>query len=201
MVLNKGSYHPKDKYTTHIAKNNMTEINNMLYYHEPFNDTVFSIDTQGNLYCDFILNFGKYQLPKELLLKENEDKKASAWGNDYYAMFVGNFIPAQDFLYFSFSMKGYLYQAIYAFQSKKIVCGKFVNDDLYHCFTLGNIMTGTENTLIGYLDAYYFKEVYSTMSKKDWLEKTQNPSLVSFLEGINEEDNPVIVFYELNENE
>jgi hypothetical protein len=196
VVQKKGAYRELDKYILFTAKNNMIAVNNRLYYHEPFKDTIFSVDKKGDLYYDYVLNFGKYHLPEELLLKENENQLRKSSELEQ-AMFIGNYVPVNDFLYAGFALKANLYHVIYSEFSQSIWCGNKVFDDMFYCFQLNNILAGSENTLIGYEHAYVFQDIYKSRTKEDWEKIVKDTTFISFMDNLDEEDNPVIVFYEL----
>lgn len=198
VIHNKGAYRAKDVYVSILAKNNLFSTENNLYYHEPLNDTIFSINRKGNLFYDYIVNFGKYKLPKEYWLEENHREFSKAWRSKEYAIFFGEIVPTPNYLYFNFTMKESLYHAIWSHKTGAISVGKNTIDDMYYFFPLSdNILTCSGDVLIGSIETHYLVEKFQAFPKQEWLEATKDSTFVNFLDDLDYEDNPVLVFYHL----
>ena len=141
VVEAKSAFREKDKYTSYTAQNNTVYSNNTLYYHQPFNDTVFSMNKDGQLQYDYIFNFGKHTMPKEFLLTENYARMRNISKSEPYVSFIGNFVPTNDCIYTSFSTKGIVFNCFYFVKSQKLFYGGCADDMYYLSFSLDNVLT------------------------------------------------------------
>lgn len=196
-----GAYREKDKYTNLISKNNMDCYNNKLYYHEPYNDTVYRIYTDGIVHYDYIFSFPNNELPEELLLKTNRKKLTEAIdinSNKNYVANSFNPIITDDFLYSNISVNSKLYKIFFSNRTNnfKLTSGTFNAKSAILFRPFSNILNCEGNTLIGYQEALElcnrFKQI-KNCNELNLLDK----KIIEFAESVKKTDNPILVFYKL----
>jgi hypothetical protein len=62
---------------------------------------------------------------------------------------------------------------------------------------MDNILACAGNTLIGSAESSFLADQYARHAKEEWMKHLNNINLVSFLEKLKDDDNPVLVFYHL----
>lgn len=197
VVKNKNAFREKNKYENYLA-HNLVSSGKSLYYKEPLNDTIFQIEKDGTLLSDFIVDFGKYKLPDKYLLEENKRERRRIVKDEYYAMFVDQFFPMDDFLYFSFSLKSTLHHVVYSYKTGKIFDGGNTLDDTFYTFPIENILTCKDNKLIGTVDCDELVDWYKRCSQDgNWVNLVKDNIFKNFMSRLDYELNPLIVIYEL----
>lgn len=198
VVKSINAYRAYNKYTSVTSKNNLNRFNNNFYYHEPLNDTIFSIRDDGKLLIDYIFDFTKFKLDNKYKLKENKDKFLKIWKSEDKALFFGDYVATTNFLFYTFTMKGLGYRGIYSKLSKKNIVSSTVFDDINYSVPLNNISTCLGDTLIGSVSSDYLLHNYSYYSKDEWM-KHVDASYVDLMSNLNKGDNYVIFLYVLKD--
>lgn len=196
------AFREKDKYTNLISENDMNFLNQKLYYHEPYNDTVFMVSPDGNLYDDFKFSFPKNKLPPELLLRKNFKQKIRDTSPNSTKNYVENYsfpIITQDFLYTKITVNSRIFNVFYSLKTNNVIIdNQFNQNDSPIMFfpPFNNILNCEGNTLIGYTDASNLHERFELVQKYDEMHLLSD-ELIEFFKDIKEIDNPIIVFTKL----
>ncbi len=194
------AFREKDKYVSRLSKNNMDFFNGELYYHEPFNDTVFRVSSSGDIYYDYIFSFPKNKLPKDLILSKNSAKLRKA--TDYkstknYVTISQNPIVTKDFLLMPIGVNSRVFYILYSEESDNVIVdnGSFYNNGLPLLFfpPFYNILNCSENTIIGCLNPRYIAERYEIIKQVDELHLLSD-ELNDFAKDVKETDNFIITF-------
>ncbi|MDR2835402.1 MAG: 6-bladed beta-propeller, partial [Bacteroidales bacterium] len=170
VLSNSGFYRPKNKYISFIEENNFFPYKDKIYYHPPFNDTIYSINADHHISVEFIMDFQKKKLPDDYLLKENEKKLLKMMDTNQYAIFPGNYVPTEDYLYFQYSIEHLVYKGLYSNRTKKIIIGNSFFNDINYIFSYDNIIASTDNNiLIGYMQSYLIEDSFDKHARNDWV--------------------------------
>lgn len=196
-LRNRGFYRMKDKYENFISENNFFLQNEKIWYHPPFNDTIYSIWSDNSFQAEYVMDFQGRKLPEVFLLKENHRERQKAIDTDNYVFFPGDYVPTKDYLYFNFSIEHVMYQAVYSRQTKECVIGNGFYNDINYIFQYSNIISSMDdNVLVGYMQSYLVDEAFSQHSMEKWsgiIGKT-NAQIVG---SIKSEDNPILLFFHI----
>lgn len=196
-LRNRGFYRMKNKFENFLSENNFFPQNKKVWYHPPFNDTIYSIGSDNNFQAEYIMDFQGRKLPEVFLLKENHRERQKAIDTDNYVFFPGDYVPTKDYLYFNFSIEHVMYQGLYSRQTKECVIGNGFYNDINYIFQYSNIISSMDdNVLVGYMQSYLVDEVFSQHSMEKWsgiIGKT-NAQIAG---SIKSEDNPILLFFHI----
>jgi hypothetical protein len=136
-------------------------------------------------------------LPREMLLKENRNRLRDATQNEPYMKFTGDFVPTDNCLFIRYSRASYVYYLFYFVEPQKLFYG-LTSDDVYLSFSLSNVQTSINgNTLVAVTNAYEFDLI--KRADVEWRAEKLSSEFIEFLDSVNLEDNPFVVFYHLKE--
>ncbi len=198
------AFREKDKYVSFLSKNNMDFFNGELYYHEPFNDTVFRVSPYGDIYYDYIFSFPNNQLPPELLLKKNSAKRLKATSPESTKNYVENSanpIVAKDFLFVPVSVNSRVRNIFYSSKSGNVIVdsGPYESNlPILFSPPFSNILNCNGNIIIGSLDAHYLTDRYELAKRFNELHLLSN-ELIDFAKDVKETDNLIITFSKLKD--
>ena len=196
-LRNRGFYRMKNKYENFISENNFFPQDEKVWYHPPFNDTIYSICSDNSFQTEYVMDFQGRKLPEVFLLKENYRERQKVIDTDNYVFFPGDYVPTKDYLYFNFSIEHVMYQGLYSRQTKECVIGNGFYNDINYIFQYSNIISSMDdNVLVGYMQSYLVDEVFSQHSMEKWsgiIGKT-NAQIVG---SIKSEDNPILLFFHI----
>lgn len=196
-IDHRGFFHPKDKYISFFYEKSFYPFAHKVFYNPPFNDTIYSISPEHRIQAEYILEFPKGKLPERYILQKNT-KEFDKKGGDY-ALFMGDYVPTEDFLYFQYSVNNRFHQVIYSKKSKKYVKGNLIFNDINPPFSFGHILTSVENNiLVGYVHAYEIKEHFDSVHRSEWV-KHMGEEYTQIVESIKSEDNPILLFFKIKE--
>jgi hypothetical protein len=195
-----GMYRKKDKYLNLLPNRIINHTNGNNYYHELRHDSIYSVDSTLTAQLEYVVDFGKYTPKPEAFL----DRKlySEMHNNEKYA-FGYNVVVLSNYFYYSFTVNRYLYHLIYSKRQKKSHYGAIIDNDINTIFTLDNILNAIGDTLIGYSDAMHILQAYENLPE-GYLDDALNchgypikKDIENFCNGMNMDDNPVIMFYVL----
>ncbi|GHS91507.1 hypothetical protein FACS1894174_00640 [Bacteroidia bacterium] len=200
VIRKKGFFREKDKYNSILIDANYIADSNKIYYHPPYNDTVFSIGSDNRITPEYAIDFGNKKLPEYYLLSKNRKAfyKVSE-EEDKYAVFSGDVLPLSDYFYFGFTLKRLMYKCIYSKKSGKLITGNGLINDINYIFTFSNILTSINgNTLVGYNQSYDIAENRKKNSREVFV-KYIGERYTAITDSIKPDDNPILVFYKLKD--
>lgn len=173
-----------------IGKNRYTDYNNRVLITPPVGcDTIYSIDNQ-KLKIAFKVDFGKYNLPIDLLkgttMEEGRKVIANMMYNTDYCLEISNIVETNKYLYFQFSQKGNVMQGLFSKSTGKCVTG------LLHPFT--KIVCAENDLLIAMVDPILLDYCIKNIDKNNVSQELKSAFLkMSF----NIHDNPIAIKYSL----
>ncbi len=192
-------YRKKDKYIPYLQKNTLACYNGSVYYRKSLGDTIYSLTPDGEVFCDYILDFQDKAMPQRLLEKENErefDKEANERSN--YA-FMDGYAITPDYIYANCSLNKLVYHLFYNLSSCKVWLASVFPNDINYFFPFRIPVGAVDNTLIGYVQAYEIYEDFHKVSEKAWAEipEKKRREIFATCENLKMEDNPIVLFYVL----
>lgn len=200
VINKKGFFREKDAYSSIFIEENFSSHGELVYYHPPYSDTIFSINSKNHITPVYYIDFGKKKLPNHYLLYKNKKELRKVSDENKYAIFGGVSVDTQDFLYFEFALKSLVYNCIYSKESNQLTIGNTLNNDINYIFSFNNILTCIDkNTLVGYNQPYNIAESFKEHSREEWV-KHIGEEYTRIAESINSDDNPILVFFKLKEN-
>lgn len=174
-----------------------------LYYWNHYNDTIFKIDgktfSPGYLFSD-----GDFRLAEKYILGQNPEK---------HSFFPERFVDTKDYLFFFYDYKKYLYTSFYDKSSRQFFSINSTNDIEKRWAGPGIIndidgglpfapFTSFSNEgselLLGWNFAYEFKN-RETSKSLHLKYPDRKKALKKLVNGLNENDNPVLVVVKLKE--
>lgn len=87
-IKERGFYRKRGKYSSIISDYNFAELDGRLYYHPPYSGKIYEVSYDGKFNLNINLDFGKRQLPEELLLEENWNEFKDESAEDRYFFFL-----------------------------------------------------------------------------------------------------------------
>jgi hypothetical protein len=197
-----GAYREKDKYRTIPLKNNMNVFNGRLYFHAPYQDTVYYVSPDGKMEIEYI-----FQLPNTLPYHYTLSKNSKAYDTEVlqispnaYIEFRNSPVVADDFLVTYFSL-GYEH-GLLIYSNKtgnaRIFNGRAHQDNHLFFNPLANVIGCEGNTLIGYNMGAHLLERVQIFRKENSYHAIPE-AMKEFYRNINLNDNLVLVFYKLKE--
>jgi len=192
----RGAYRGNDLVTNFLSRNNLDQFNDKIIYHEPYSDSIFSIYTKGIIKPVYVIDFKKNLIIPKDIFKNNNRKKLIKTFNEEYAVFFGGQIVTEDFLYFPYSIKGSVYHVFYSNNTKKVVSGNRIINDINYIYDFSNAIQCNENTLIGYMNASIVVENMLRINNDKIFNKIEE-ELKLDISKLTSSDNPVLVFYRL----
>jgi len=196
ILRKRGFFRPKNMYKSLFVEDNFCIVENKVYVHPPFSDTIFSVSQANEINIEYILDFGKRKLPIEFTLNQNNKKFNSACEDNFYMIFPGRYVVLNDFVYFEFTKKNVAYRALYSKSTGKLNLGNCIFVDLAPIFPIQNIVTGYKNILVGYIQPYDIVNNLKKIKKEQWSEKL-GKKYAHIADELKEGDNPIILFYYL----
>lgn len=157
--------------TFSYRKENYLSCNSSYVYFNPLNsDTIYEVHPKY-LSPKYILNFGNYKTPSEIVNKYVTANDPNGLINsDYNHMGISDFCMTEDYVIFKYLIGKSVKMAIYSNNSNKIIyCDRFWKCDSYL------------NTLIG-VKKYDNKRFYSITSISDALRIKQNEEILGILD-------------------
>lgn len=193
VLTHRGFFREKGLYRSYLMENDFSNKNDIVYYHPPYGDTIFSISKANTINIEYIFDFGKKQLPTHYLLNKYQDDFNKVSNENNYIFFYGNFFDLNNLVFFEFIKKHTVYKGIFSKASKKLILGNVIVNDVSSILLFDNILKSRNNTLIGYAQA---PDILNMVPKdrnawSKWVEKKHIP----IIETMSIEDNPVILFY------
>lgn len=195
-IKKRGFYRKRGKYSSIISDYNFAELGGRLYYHPPFSGKIYEVTDDGRYNLNIHLDFGKRQLPEELLLEENWKEFKDKSDENQYSFFLGEYLFVNDIVYFAYTLQHTLYRCFYSLKNKKAVRSSVVRNDIIPIFPFSNLLGVDGDCIVGYVqtnDIVAAREHYST---EKWLELVGEKS-AGIAKQLNEEDNPVLIWFHL----
>lgn len=173
-----------------IGKNRFSDYNNKVLITPPFGcDTIYSIDNQ-KLKIAFKVDFGKYNLPidliKETSIEESRKVIANMTYNTDYCLNISNIIETNNYLYFQFSQRGKIMQGLFSKSTGKCVTGSL------HPFT--KIMCAENDLLIAIVDPILLDYSIKNIDKSNVSQELKSAFMIM---SFSIHDNPIAIKYSL----
>lgn len=162
-------------------------INNKIYI-TPLQQNKIFIYNQDEVEEKYTLDFGKYNLPKEIfpddLSRENKIKKLM---NSHYVYFISNYCETDKYLLFTSIVNSKLIYFFYNKHDNVTFCTNRIVDDVLNigfpnCFTTDN------NFIYGIFDSYHIELVKPYIN---------NNKLKAIIKQMNSFSNPIVIKYKL----
>ena len=199
LLKNRGFYRPKNKYISFISENNFYPYKGKIFYHPPFNDTIYSIQKNNRLQTEYVIDFQKKKLPAQFILQNNKNELTKVSDTDLYAIFPGNYVPTDDYLYFDFSIKHLVYRGIYSNKTGKTRIGNTFFNDINYIFPYDHIIySAGNNILVGYMHSHTIGNNFEKYPRSGWVKQIGEEN-TQIAESIKSEDNPVLLFYKIKD--
>jgi hypothetical protein len=179
----------EDQKTNLISTNSFSVFNSLLYFRRYCNEKIHCIDKDGNIseFCNLKFDV-KNKIPEELLV-EDMFKIENQIREHNYARVYQYFI-LKDYIYFEIKSRE-KHLLLYSKKTGrvKLINAKNIVNDLDETGSDINISGSVyeSNTLIGYVCAH---DIVENMENSD-------VKITPLSQNINEEDNPVIVYYKI----
>ena len=196
VLSHRGFKRQKNLYQSLFVENNFSKSSGRLFFHPTYSDTIFALDENGFINEEFIIDFGERKLPGSLTLRENIKEFECISKENFYIIFSGNYVVLNDYLYFTFTKRNSVYHAFYSKFRANIIVGNAILNDVAPIFNLQHILTGKENTLIGYVQSADIVTGFKEVKRSLWVDKI-GEKYTRIAEQIEEEDNPILLFYHL----
>ncbi|MCL2651079.1 MAG: 6-bladed beta-propeller [Candidatus Azobacteroides sp.] len=198
-INNRGFFRSNNKDNNHIVENNFYSYKDKVFFHPTYNDTIYSISPNYHIRAEYIIDFPNGKLPERYLLKENKKELLKNINEGPYAIFSGNYVPTDDYLYLEYTTKNQLSRVLYSKKTNKIIIGSKVSNDINQIFQFNNIRTSTDqNVLVGYMQAYLISDLFGKYSRNEWV-KSIGEKNTRIAESIKIEDNPIILFFKIKD--
>lgn len=195
VVTRRGFYRKKDTYQNLVNNHNFFAIDNLVYYHPNYNDTIYSITSDGEVKVEFAVDFGKKTVPEELRNGKNERKKEEMEATDRYSFMGGDFYLTDDYLLFKYTKAHSTVDCIYSLST-----GKLVSIAPRHGFfplVFLNVIGSTKDSFIGCL---YPHIIFGDL--EHWQNIPRDSLVSEFGEQLTDlglslkiDDNPLLTFY------
>ena len=162
-----------------------------VFFTWPFDYTIYTIQ-EGKPQPCYTLDFGKQSLPDELLELESDDFLKSC-DEEKYIYTIRDIVANEDYLLFKTNPWIFILDR----KEKKLMSCGIIKNDL-HLYDFGYLpVSGTEK-LVQVYPAYRFKSQLEDVVKRDELPKNKlGEEAARIYNEIDEEDNPVLLFYQL----
>jgi hypothetical protein len=197
VLKSRSFYRPKDKYISHLSEYNFSPYKESVFYHPLYNDTIYSI-RDSCLQAEYVIDFQEKKLPERLTLQENSREYRNAYNTAQYAFFSGNYVLADDYLYFEYSI-GPIHRGIYSNKTGKAIIGNGFMNDVCGILPYQNILTSIEgNILVGYMHSHQIGDHFKKADRPKWVERFGEEA-TQIAENIKSEDNPILIFYKIKD--
>jgi len=196
-INDRGFFRPDDRDNNFIIENNFYSYKDKVFFHPTYNDTIYSISPDRLIQAEYIMDFPNGKLPEQYLLKGNEKALLKNTNEGPYAIFPGNYVPMDDFIYFEYNTKTRIYRVLYSKKTNKIIVGSIFNNDINYIFQYNNILTSTDhNVLVGYMQSYIISDIFGKHPRSEYVKQIGEEN-TRIGESIKSEDNPIILFFKI----
>lgn len=163
--------------------------NEKMYYYESYRDTIYSLTGGEAGDATYLIRQGKYKRPGTDV--DNPEKHIR----------IGEIVECNRFLFFSIGLHNSLYYAAYDKTTGKVKLNKFdkfFNNDIDGGFLWLYNETSNKQEGFHYTFPYLAKERIESLSAQNkGYDKEKNRKLRQFIEGLEEDDNAFICFFDL----
>lgn len=184
---------PIESYLEHHAISSsryMAVYGKKIYFHPPLTTNIYTYDLEnGNSILRYEIDFGT-DMPDALFFQQNFNSIGRAYKQQGYPRYLG-FSQNSEYLNISFNAHGLDYHYFINEESKEVIGtskDRFIDD--IHCGGL-NIKGVVDDSFFGWFDSYEFKVMVEENREK----YLRNDRLIGFVDGLEENDNPIIVKY------
>ena len=192
--------------------NNFSKYKNNWSFFHSYNDTVYEILDTKNVVPRYLVDFGKYKIPKQILMKKFKDAKELGLTilKSNYVYRFGNFREFENIIFFSFIHNLKRYHVYYSKLSRELRCFNTLiidldNSNLEISLQINDkALAAYENNLIFILEPHEFVSIIDnkkkSMPQKDWYKfKEKNHHLIDLYESTTNMDNPILMFFEIKD--
>lgn len=197
-------YQKKDK--SEANDFGMLMVNNLAVFEDSISFTHWPNDTVYHLSADtllprYMIDFGDHNIPKnQFKQKTSNEVFHMAYNSPEYAFGINTFCETEDFVLFTYFYKSSAHQVFYNKKSKSLVAPDFLLNDIdgmtfnAPIVTKGNMFVSAiwPSELI---DFYNNQSEYPSYRTTDESRK----KLEKFIEGVNADDNPILMFTKLKD--
>jgi hypothetical protein len=160
-------------------------------------DTVYQYVDNKTVRAKYYFDISKHTFPEKFLLKADFGEVSDASKENDYFMFEGNFSETKDHLYVRFSNRKRLYMSVFFVDKNSWDIKGGTN--FYHPAEMypgiGLPITSTDSCFISCIYPYHIMANLDKLQPSEYLSEEE----VSILKKIKEDDNPVLMFYELKD--
>lgn len=205
-VKKHGCYMPHNTYLN-LLRNSLKQCNGKIYFNDIANDSIFSINSKGNMKCEVVFDFDKRR--NKVFFKSN--KKYIENINSGNICDISDYLFCDSLLYYSITTNKKAYRAFYSMRSNRTIW--------FNCFDIENDKLTKVHEIVSSTPLAFEKGylIYSTMPASiirpydhfggsrglcDISKKTEYKYVkeeISLLENLSEEDNPILIFYKLKQ--
>ncbi|TVR73040.1 MAG: 6-bladed beta-propeller [Marinilabiliales bacterium] len=199
VITGKADYYDAESKKFANSRATVTKFKDKLIYNPSFDYFIYSVNIDG-MQKKYYIDVGKRKMPEDAIknLSINEFvKKYSSRESDY--MHIDSPVFETDkILYTELRYKAQNYPLFYSKESGTLICSKYYSNSMNYALGLPTRITHIYgDTFAGYIEAHQI-----VRSMDSWRE---NPDLLAeipdnirkFSDEINEDDNPVLVFFTL----
>ncbi|MCQ2975934.1 MAG: 6-bladed beta-propeller [Bacteroidales bacterium] len=201
VIDKKGFYQQTNTYSPILNFNDLSYINNNVYFYNNFTDSIYQITSDGCVICKYVIDIDQDR-SNDLFLEENYDKliEKEKQGEFYV---ISQILITNDYVLCKIINQYKPYYIFYSKNTKKEVCIRYFKPDFYTILpTLGSILNVTDDTFVGEITAENFslllswpKELFDDLENNCGIEIVDR--MKQFCKTIHPDDNPVLVFYKM----
>lgn len=187
-VLNKSFYREQDSYISLKSPSNFFAQDSTLYYVPVYADTLFSYHPLGKIKPLFAFDFGDKGVPESVRAMSNSNNYQKELDSKGYIKLGGNFSILDSLVSFQFIENRSVRDCIYDTVENALY--QITLLDCYYPLIYLNILTTTDNALVGYISPYILADDIKN-GRKAWNEETEE----KLLKNLNPNDNIVVTFF------
>jgi hypothetical protein len=160
-------------------------------------DTIYQYVNENTVRAKYFFDKSSMSFPENFLITADFDQITAASSESDYIMFLGDFAETKKHLYTRFSSRKRLYMSVFFVDKNNghIQGGTIGNFPADSCPGIGAPVAATDSCFISYLYPHDFIANIPILHASSKISKAE----ISKLHGIKEDDNPVLMFYELKD--
>lgn len=179
-----------------ISSKNFNQVQGAIRLHEPLNNTIYKIENKivSPLYK---IDFGEYNLPKEVLGSKDQFKLLKTLNSGKYAQ-ITSWLENDNYLMFKFHLEQNGYYFIQNKRSgKSFLANGFKNDINYFPFGEPIALT-SDNELIMKTEAFRILNRREHLLKKEVVSSEKMDGIYELSQNLTKLSNPVIFIYKID---
>lgn len=190
-----GFYRENDSYESLLSIHNFFPVDDIVYFHPIYNDTIYSINQSGNVKVEYAIDFGKKTVPERLRRSPRRKELRQEQSESRYMFMKNNFYLTKDILHFSYTKAHRRFDCIYFKENKELV--SFHERDGFFPCIFANIIGNTDDALIGYVYPGMINNPLTYWKERPYEEIVENfgKERADLILSLTLNDNPIITFY------